>query len=375
MRLQRLGYFTEVNVETPAVPDTADQVDVHYTVVEQAGGKLMAGVGFSQSAGIIFQTSVTQDNFLGSGKRVGFDFNNSDINRRYGLSYLDPYWTVDGVSLGYSAYYRETNAGNANLSNYDSTVAGGAIIFGIPLTEYNSLRSTFSVENTELDCSTGSVNTQCLKFVIEVGDNIYNVLKWNNRIAYDTRNKAIFPDKGMLHSINADITFPSFGNSLEFYKIEYETAWYTNLLEEYVFLLHANLGYGNGYSDTDELPFFENFYAGGPRSVRGYEENTLGPKDTTGNSIGGNIKLTGGAEVILPVPFLRDLKSVRIAGFLEAGNVYDNTLDLGQLRYSVGLSGMWVSPFGIISVSVAQPFNDKPGDMTQAFQFTFGSSF
>lgn len=376
VRLQKLGYFTEVNVETPAVPDTADQVDVKYTVVERPGGQLTAGVGFSQSAGIIFQTSITQDNFLGSGKQVGFEFNNSEINRRFGLSYLNPYWTIDGISRGFNAYYRKTDAGNANLTAYDTTVKGGSVTFGIPLTEYNYLRSTLGIENTGLDCSTGFLNTTCIRFVIDFGDTTFNLLRWSNSFAYDTRNKAIFPDKGMLQSIGAEVTFPSFGNSLNFYKLEYATQWFTSVLEDYIILLRGNLGYGDGYSDTEGLPFFENFYAGGPRSVRGYEENTLGPQDpVTGNPVGGSVKLTAGAELILPVPFFRDIKSLRISGFLDAGNVYDDTLDLAQLRYSVGLSGMWVSPFGIISMSVAQPFGDEPDDRTQSFQFTFGTSF
>jgi len=376
VRLQRLGYFSEVNVETPAVPDSADQVDVKYTVVEKPGGQLTAGVGFSQSGGIIFQTTIVQDNFLGSGKRVSFEFNNSSINRRFGLSYINPYWTIDGVSRGFAAYYRKTDAGNANLLSYNSIVKGGAMTFGIPLTEYNSLNSTFGIENTKLDCSTGLLSTTCSKFVTDLGDNVFNILRWTNRFSYDSRNKAIFPDKGMLHSIDAEVVFPSFGNSLEYYKLEYETQWYTNLFEDYIVALRGDLAYGDGYAGTKTLPFFENFYAGGPRSVRGYKDNTLGPLDPqTQSPIGGNVKLTGGAEVILPVPFFRDIKSVRIAGFFDAGNVYEDNLDLGQLRYSVGLSGMWVSPFGIISMSIAEPFGDKPEDQLQVFQFTFGSSF
>jgi outer membrane protein insertion porin family len=137
------------------------------------------------------------------------------------------------------------------------------------------------------------------------------------------------------------------------------------------------VGYGDGYGDTSGLPFFENFYAGGPRSVRGYEENTLGPDDSAGRALGGNFLLVGNADVILPVPFLQDLESVRITAFVDAGNVYgeDENIDLGDLRYSVGISGLWVSPFGVLTVSVAQPFNDQDDDDTQPFQFTFGTNF
>ena len=374
VRLQKLGYFEDVNVETPAVPGTTDQVDVNYTVVEQPSGKLLAGVGFSQSSGIIFQTSISQDNFLGSGKRVSFDFNNSEINRRFGLGYTNPYWTVDGVSLGYNAYYRETNADAANLSSYDTTVFGGGASFAIPLTEFNSLRSAISYENTTLDIQGGTA--KIIKDFVAANGDQFDILRFTNGFTYDSRNKAIFPDQGTLHSINAEIGLPSFGNSLEFYKVEYQTQWLTSIAEDYILALKGNVGYGNSYGSTDELPFFENFYAGGPRSVRGYKDNTLGPVDpVTGDRLGGNIKLTGGAEVILPVPFFRDIKSVRVTGFMDAGNVYDNSLDLGEMRYSTGLSGAWVSPFGIISASYALPFNDQSTDELQEFQFTFGTSF
>jgi outer membrane protein insertion porin family len=375
VRLQKLGYFQEVNVETPAVPGTADQIDVKYTVVENPSGRFLAGVGFSQSAGIIFQTSVVQDNFLGSGKRVSFDFNNSDINRRFGLGYTNPYWTVDGISRGFNAYYRETDGNSANLNSFDSRVFGGGVTFGIPLTEYNSMSSIVTYENTTINCNTAT-SISCANFISAQGNEFDN-LKLINRFLYDSRNKAIFADKGTLHGIEVEFAVPTFGNSLNFYKIQYRTQWLTDFfLDDYIFALRGNAGYGDGFLGTSELPFFENFYAGGPRSVRGYEDNTLGPRDgTSGRPIGGNVELGGGAEIILPVPFLKDIKSMRVSGFLDAGNVYDNTVDLAELRYSAGLSGIWVSPFGIVNVSIAQPFNDGPDDRIQQFQFSFGSSF
>jgi len=373
VRLQRLGFFDAVNVETPAVPGTTDQVDVNYSVVEKPSGQIGAGVGYSQSGGIIFQTSITQDNFLGSGKRISFSFNNSEINRRFGLGFTDPYWTDDGISRTLNGFYRDTSGLDANVSAFDNRVWGGGIAFGIPVTEFNVLHTSFSYENTEID-NDGFFSQELLDFLVENG-NQYDLLKAAAGFSYDTRNKAILPDKGMVHRVNAEIALPSFGNSLEFYKLSYKTQWYTKLLEEYIFSLKGNLGYGDSYGDTTELPFFENFYAGGPKSVRGYEENTLGPRDSFGRPIGGNVILTGGAEVILPVPFFKDVKAMRIAGFLDVGNVYDNEIELGSIRYSAGVSGIWVSPFGIVSVSIAQPFNDEPGDDLQAFQFTFGSSF
>ena len=373
VRLQRLGYFTDVNVETPAVPGTTDQVDVNYSVTENASGRFGAGIGFSQSSGVIFQTSITQDNFLGSGKRISFTFNNSDINRQFGLGYTNPYWTIDGISRSWQGFWRETDGLDANVTAFDSRVFGGGVAFAIPVTEFNVLNTNLNYENTEID-NDGVFAQEVLNFIAKNGRQ-YDILKAGAGFTYDTRNKAILPDEGFVHRLGAELAIPSLGNSLEFYKLTYKTQWYTNLFEEYILSLKGVVGYGDAYGDTTELPFFENFYAGGPRSVRGFEENTLGPKDSFGRPIGGNIELTGGAEVILPVPFFRDVKSMRIAGFVDVGNVYQDDIEIGSLRYSAGISGIWVSPFGIVSVSVAQPFNDEPGDDLQAFQFTFGSSF
>lgn len=386
VRLQRLGYFKDVNVETPAVPGTTDQVDVKYTVEENPTGRFSVGFGFSQGAGFILQTSVAQDNFLGSGKRISFDFSNSDVNRRFGVGYLNPYWTIDGVSRGFNAYYRETNAANANSSliDYSSQTAGGNVQFGFPLTEYNTWTTTVALENTGLSCN-GNSSTVCAKFVAAEGSS-FNVIKISNRFTYDTRNKAIFPDKGLVHSIAADVSVPSFNNSVEYYKLDYQTEIYKQIYEDYVMSFSGSLSYGDGYLDTSGLPFFENFFAGGPRSVRGFEDNTIGPVETstsiaTGTSvtraIGGNFRMLGGAELIIPVPFLSDVKNFRISGFMDAGSVYNtnDSIDLGQMRYSLGISMKWASPFGLISTSIAQPFNDQPTDKIQQFQFTFGSSF
>ncbi|MBI4005091.1 MAG: outer membrane protein assembly factor BamA [Gammaproteobacteria bacterium] len=375
VRLQKLGYFQEVNVETPAVQGTTDQVDVNYTVVEQQSGQLGAGIGFSQSAGIIFQTSVTQENFLGSGKRVSFAFSNSDVNRRFGLGYTNPYYTIDGISRGFDAFYRETEGLDANVTAFDSRVYGGGVNLGIPVTEFNSFRTALNYENTSIN-NDGDFADEVQEFIAANGDQ-FDIFKLLGNYAYDSRNKAVLPDAGTYHNINAEIALPFIGNSLEFYKVQYRTQWFTNFLEDYIISLRGQVGYGAGYSDTEELPFFENFYTGGPDSIRGYEENTVGPKDSDGRPLGGNFELTGGAEVILPVPFFRDIKSTRITGFFDAGNVYgeDESVDFGLLRYSVGISGMWVSPFGIIRMSFAQPFGDEPDDQLQAFQFTFGSAF
>ncbi len=375
VRLQRLGYFSEVNVETPAVPGTADQIDVDYTVTETPSGQFSVGIGYSQTGGIIFSGSVIQNNFLGSGKRMGVTVNTSDFNRIVSLQYRNPYWTINGISRGFSGFYRETQAIDANLTSYNSDSFGGGINFGIPLTEFNSFFTAFDYENTKIDTDENSAQV-VRDFVAANGDR-YDIFKLTGSFTYDTRNDAFFPDNGVLHSITAGVSLPLLSSSLEFYTVEYRTAVYFGFFEDYIFSLRGNFGYGDGYADTTELPFFENFYAGGTRSVRGYEDNTLGPQDEFDRPLGGNVKLVGNAELVLPVPFLKDNKSLRISGFFDAGNVYasNEDIDLGELRYTTGLSGIWVSPFGIISVSYGFPINDQPGDRTQPFQFTFGSTF
>lgn len=374
IRLQRLGFFEEVNVETPAVPGTPDQVDVNYSVVERSSGSLSLGLGYSQSQGLIFNTNVTQDNFLGSGKRVSFDFNNSEINRRLGVGYTNPYWTIDGVSRGFDAFYRETDSSSANITRYDSKVYGTGVNFGIPITEFQRLFLGLDFESTELDANSLS-SSEVLDFIAREGDD-FDVLRLTSSFAYDTRNRAILPDSGVYHRLQLEAAIP-FGD-LRYYKLSYDTKWFFPLAEDYTLLLKGAIGYGDSYGETEKLPFFENYYGGGPRSVRGFEENTLGPKDSSGRAIGGNLKLVGNVELILPVPFASDSRSLRLTGFLDGGNVYDiddDDFEIGDLRYSVGISGIWVSPFGVLSASIAKALNDESDDKTQTFQFTFGTSF
>ena len=382
VRLERLGYFKEVNVETPAVAGSADQVDVNYTVEEKPFGNFLAGLGFSQNQGLIFQTSITQDNFLGSGSRIQFAFNNSQINRRFAVGYLNPYYTLDGISRGFNVSYQETDGSDANIIAYDNKVISGGVNFGIPVSEFNSIFTSLSYENTNISADPRFVAPQVRLFCLEFGgldDCKFDLLRFAASFTYDTRNKTILPERGTVHSIGTEIGLPAIGDSANFYKLNYYTNWYHPLWRNVILALKGEFGYGDGLFDTEELPFFENFYAGGPRSVRGYEENTLGPRDrVTDRPLGGNIKVVAGGELILPLPFLRDLRdSVRIAGFFDAGNVYgsNESLDLGELRYSAGISGIWISPFGLVSVSFAVPIGDQDTDETQPFQFSFGNSF
>ena len=374
VRLRRLGYFEDVNVETPAVPGSTDQVDVNYTVKERPSGNLLLGLGFSQSAGLIFNTSVTQDNFLGSGKSVSFAFNNSEINRTFRLGYFNPYWSIDGVARGFDVAYSETDAGNRSIVRYDNKTISTGVNFGIPITEYYYINTQLNYEHNEIKTDPRFLDPRIFRFLLLEGDT-YDTIRFQTAFSYDTRNAAIFPDRGTLQRIRAQVALP--GGDLNYWKVDYDARVFIPLIKKYTLLLKGRVGYGDSYGDTFELPFFENFFAGGPRTVRGYEESSLGPEDIFGRALGGNISLVGNAEVILPVPFLEDFKSVRLSGFIDAGNVYASSqkFDLDQMRMSAGISGIWMSPFGLLSVSFAQPFRDQVGDEIQKFQFNFGAQF
>lgn len=377
VRMQRLGYFEDVNVETPAVAGTTDQVDVNYTVKERPSGNLLLGLGFSQSQGLIFNTNITQNNFLGSGKSLNFAFNNSEINRTFRLGYVNPFWTLDGISRGFNVGWTETEPGARlnNVRQFSSRVASLGLNFGIPISEFNFISLGASYEATKIGLSPFEVDPRLGRFLFFNGDD-FRILRLSSAFAYDTRNSALFPTKGVLQQIRGEIASP--GGDLRFYKIDYDSRVFFPIHKEYVLLVKGAVGYGDAYGDTFELPFFENFFAGGPRTVRGYEEMSLGLKDRFNRAFGGNLSVVGNVELILPVPFIKEFKSVRLTAFYDVGNVYDTTfedVELNSLRMATGFSGIWLSPFGMLSVSIAQPFNDQPNDQIQKFQFTFGTNF
>ncbi len=370
VRLQRLGYFEEVNVETPPVVGTSDQIDVNYSVVEKSSGNLMAGVGFSQTQGIVFNANVSQDNVFGSGKRVNLAFNNSEVSTRYSFGYFDPYFTLDGVSLGYDLGYSATDAEEANISNYSTDVINSSFNFGLPLNENDRLRFNIDLKHTKLSTSDFS-SDEIQDFVIENGDK-YLTLATSVGWTHDTLNRAVFPDRGKQQRLSAFITVP--GSDLTYYKIGYKHQRYFPLARDLTLRLLGELAYGDGYGDTTSLPFFEHYYAGGVKSVRGYDDNTLGPRDSDDDPFGGSVKTVAKAELFFPIPFVEDVKSIRIGSFVDAGAVSD-TFSSRDMRYSVGLSGEWLSPFGALSVSFALPLNAGEDDEEQSFQFSFGSGF
>ena len=372
-RLQRLGYFEDVNVETPSVPGSTDQVDVNYSVTETSSGNITLGAGFSQSSGILFNASISQDNFLGSGKRVSFNFNNSRINTVYSFSYVNPYYTIDGVSRGLGFFFRKTDADEANLSDYSTDAYGSNISFGVPINEFDTIRLNTQLEHLELKTSSSSP-FEVTDFINDHGSK-FNSLILTGGWSHDTRNRAIFANKGGRQSFSTEVTVP--GSELEYYKLNYDQRRYVRLTKYLTLLMHGELGYGDGYGDFNNLPFMENYFAGGIRSVRGYEDNTLGPRDSKDNPIGGAFKVVGGAEVLFPIPFFEDSNSFRTSTFFDVGQVYKDldSFSTSDMRYSVGVAGLWLSPLGPLSVSIGFPLNDEGKDDVQNFQFSVGTLF
>lgn len=379
-RLQRLGYFEEVAIETPAVAGSSDQVDVKVKVKEKPAGNLAAGIGFSQSDGILLNASVTQNNFLGTGKRVVVAFNNSSSTTLYQFGYTNPYYTVDGISRGFNLSYRETDYDELVGADYSTDVGVAGVNFGLPITDNSRAGLGFNYQYTDFTAGESEI---AQAFAADNG-NTFNDFSLIASYTRDTRDKAIFPTRGSLRSLQAEVTVP--GSDLNYYRIRYDEQLYIPLTSRYIVALSTNLGYGDSYGETNYLPFFENFYAGGPRSVRGWKANTLGPREVgSDDPVGGNLKLTGSIEFFAPAPVGGKFeKSLRLGAFLDLGNVwstYDSNLltysgfDLGDLRYSTGISLTWLSPVGALSISFAIPLNEKDGDKTQVFQFGFGQIF
>lgn len=372
-RLQRLGFFETVNVETPAVPGSTDQVDVDYSVVEQPSGSISLGVGFSQSSGIILNGSISQDNFLGTGRRVSMSINNSDVSSVYSFSYNNPYYTVDGVSRGFGVFYRTTDADQANISNYSTDTYGANVTYGFPINEFNAFQFSILADSLKLNAS-AFASQEILDFIDQYGDSYQN-LGVSASLTHDTRDKRIFPTDGGVRRVSGEVKVP--GSDLEFYKVNLGLQQFVPLTRLFVFETKVDIGYGDGYGDFSEMPFFENFYAGGVRSVRGYEDNSLGPRDSLNDAIGGSFKTTGTAQVNFPPPFLTESNAVRLSLFYDVGNVFSGVSEwsVNDLRMSVGLGATWLSPVGPLTISLAQPFNDQSEDNLQQFQFTLGAGF
>ena len=372
VRLQQLGFFEQVTVETPPVVGAADEIDVNYKVVEKASGNLMAGFGFSQTQGLVLNASVSQNNVLGSGKRLDLNFNNSDVTTVYSFGFYNPYFTDDGISLGYNLGWRETNSRNANTAFFTMDAANASMNFGIPVNETDRLQFNFDIKQQKLKDYTEG--TSVGNAIIELGsDGSYTTFGGAIGWSHNTLNSAIFPTSGRQQRLSASLTVP--GSDITFFKLGYKHQEYFPVAKDLTFRLRGEIGYGDGYGDTEKLPFFQNFYVGGVQTLRGFNDNTVGPRDSNNRPWGGSTKVLGNAELLFPVPFFEDNQSMRLGTFLDAGMVSDGGFDTEYMRFSFGLSGTWLSPFGAITVSAAMPMNTDENDDEQRFQFSMGSNF
>lgn len=420
-RLMRTGFFKNVTVDTRPVSSSPDQVDVNFVVEEQPSGSSTIAAGYSQSGGVTFQFDVSQNNFMGTGKRVNASFSRSETREVYSLGMTNPYFTVNGVSQSLSGYYRKTKYDNKNISNYVLDSYGGSLSYGYPIDENQRISFGLNADNTKLRGGRfmGISNVKQLMAdggKIQVDNNgipdfkhdytTYNAtLGWN----YSSLDRPVFPTQGMSHSVDLTV---GFGDKTH-QKVVYQGNIYRPFIKKSVLRGYAKLGYGNN------LPFYENFYAGGYGSVRGYDQSSLGPRSqayltarrgqqtTLGEVVGGNALATFGSELILPLPFKGDwIDQVRPVIFIEGGQVFDTTgmdkqtIDLTQfkdpqataeqnakaanrplltqdkqLRYSAGVGATWYTPIGPLSISYAKPLNKKQNDQTDTVQFQIGSVF
>lgn len=383
-RLERLGFFKFVEVETEPVPDTDDMVDVNYTVEEQPTGSLSASVGFSQTSGVILGANISENNFFGSGKRVSIGANVSESIKSANFSYLNPYYTVDGVSRGFSVFARETDFEARDISSYLLDEYGGRFNFGYPID--NVTRLNFGTGYTFSKVKTGRYTAlEVEDFIVEEGNSFNNYFlfgSWHR----STLNRGLLPTEGFSHSLSADVAVP--GSDLTYYKLSHRTDFYQPLNSNETWILRARteLGYGDGYDDRDVMPFYEHYYAGGYGSVRGFEANSLGPRATNSpndyseaDPFGGNLLTEGSLELVFPTPFAGDSRSMRTAFFLDAGQVFDTDRGYNpafdEIRASVGVGFQWITAVGPLAFSLAKPLNKKSGDRAQVFQFSLGQSF
>ncbi|MEO7560334.1 MAG: outer membrane protein assembly factor BamA [Nitrosospira sp.] len=374
LRVDRLNYFLAVNVETPAVPNATDQIDVNVEVKEKATGAVMFGAGYSNMEGLILSGSVAQDNIFGTGKLVNLMVNTGSVNKTYSLSYTDPYFTRNGVTGGFDIYKRVLNTRSlSSVSTFNTDTTGAGVRFGIPLNENDSIMTGLGLENTKIDLGPNSPQRN-IDFVNQFGSSTINIpltLSWRR----DGRDSAIWTTSGTTQRVFAETGLP--GGDLTYYKLDYHLRWYYPLTNTFTLMLNGELGYGDGYNGKD-LPFFKNFFAGGNTSVRGYNISSLGPRDANNRTLGGNKRAVGSIEILFPMPGMRNDRSVRLSAFLDGGTVFGpggTRPELEGMRYSTGIAVTWISPMGPLKVSIAQPINNNPGDNLQRFQFQFGQQF
>jgi len=420
IRLERLGYFKEVEVETIPVPNTDDQIDIVYSVDEETTGSIGGNIGYSDF-GLMLGFNLQEQNFLGSGNTVGIGISKNIYSENYNINFVDPYATKDAVSRGYNLYYRKTDYGEFNVANYLSNSKGFGFQSGYPISDTQRINLGLTYDKTNIDI--GSMPAREIWDFINAEGSVFETLSAQVSWQRITLNRGIFPTSGSSTVMSLSSTIP--GGDIDYARLNIRQKYYKPMKRDLVFGFNIELGYLTPFGDTKEPPFFQNFYAGGPRSLRGFESNTLGPRsteapcyefnyaegtcpnliDTDGDeildapfynpyanssynrrlSIGGNIKVEGSLQLIFKLPFIEDQRSMRSAFFFDFGNVFsDNCKDyqincykasIDDLRYSYGVGVTWITGFGPMSFAISKPTNAGRYEETKEFQFTVGNVF
>lgn len=394
VRLDRLGYFSEVTLDNVPVPGSSDQVDIDVAVVEKNTGSLNAGAGYSSADKLVLTASISQNNVLGTGNSLALQVNTSRTAKTAVVSYTNPYFTPDGISRGIDIYRRTYDPTTTGVGSYQLSTTGAGVRFGIPISETDSISAGVSAENSNLQLYPGISPQRFYDYANEFGYNT-NTYKASTGWARDSRDSLIYPTRGWLQSVSLEATLPV--TNVKYFKINYQGQAFVPIVADFVYGLNVELGFANGYGGRS-LPFFQNYYGGGVGSVRGYETNSLGPREAeisavttnpdgttssttsySGNATGGRRKFTVNNEILFPFPGTKNDKSVRGSLFFDAGQIYDKgeplQKDNERIHLSTGVAIAWQSPIGALKFSYAIPIGSKPGDKLQRFQFQVGTLF
>lgn len=382
-RVERLGFFEEVAIQTPAVPGSTDQIDVNVNVRERPTGNLSLGVGFSSSEKVVLGGSVTQDNLFGTGKSLGLGVNTSKSGRTLSLSFTDPYYTVDGVSLGYDIYRRTYDPSETtSIARYKSESTGLGIRVGYPIAEDDRINFGLAIDRTEITTYADSPELYkefckdfgCTNPTTGVGtvsvDSLIATVGW----ASDTRDSFLYPRKGVYQRVAFETAIAP--GELRYGRLNYQYQYWLPIGRSQALMMNVDAGIAKGYGGKP-VPFYKNFYAGGIGSVRGFEQSSIGPRTSDDDPIGGTRMLVANAEYYFPLPGAGGDRSFRTSLFFDAGYIWDeeNKFDSGQIRYSTGIAFSWASPLGPLKFSFGFPLKKQPTDEEEKFQFQFGSVF
>ena len=393
VRLERMGFFSDVAVETPEVAGEEGLIDVEIQVEEQSTGSITGSLGYQKLSGMILGASIQKSNIAGTGKNIGLSLDWSDYRKSFSYTYINPYFTEDGVSRGLSVFVRDTDYSTLNLNAFSTSAVGAGARFSFPIGETKRLQFAGRVEYTDVEQS-GTEAEEIRDFIRSSGQTFLNY-KVEGLWSRDTRNRAIFATRGSRQTTALEVSVP--GSDLEFYRATIQLEQYfpvPGLNPNFAFHLNADLGYGGAYGNTEIYPFYEHFYGGGFGSIRTYKRASLGPRSTAlrnfasnvpGRPFGGNIMAELSAEFVFPLPFMKDRGQVRSLYFVDAGNIFSDhcsetslncfSPSFKELRGSTGIAVSWLTRMGPMSFSLGYPFNNSDLDETEVFSFELGQTF